>query len=393
MRIVQIGPYPIERGKVCGGVEASVFGLSQGQSNIHEVHVFDVPRIGGRSAVDKDGLVMVHRFCNTGKRQYQTAHQIAAMAKEICSLCPDVCHIHGTGLFSWLMFKALRAEGQKVVVTVHGLVRVEKRNQLKKHFTAKTLFQCLYQGWVEKRFLEQLSLAVADTEYVRDMVNRYPIRKKPVMHVVPQGINEDFFSMRCSADSCVLLSVGAIGSRKGHLLTLQAFERLRETGVDARLVIVGTIADQTYLEQLESALSISKYKDGVRLYTNLSSENLKQLYKEAHLFVLHSEEESQGIVFAEAMATGLPIVATRVGGIPYVVMDGENGLLTEYGDVKAFADAMACLMTDGNRWLGMSEISRKLAQDYHWSAISEKMMRVYHSVVEINKRTEELQLC
>lgn len=384
MRIVQIGVYPVSSDCIRGGVEASVYGLAQEQGRANEVHVFDTPRIGGHDVVEQDGSVIVHRFCNTGKRQYQTAGQVALIAKEICALAPDMCHIHGTGLFSWLMFKALKAQGQTVLVTVHGLIRVEKRNQLKKHFTIKSFSQCLYQGWVERHFLSQLPLAIVDTEYVSDMVNRYPIRKKPAMYVIPQGVNEDYFSMCCSTDSCVILSVGAIGLRKGHLLTLRAYERLREEGVDARMVIVGTIAEQAYLEQLQSALSISKYKESVQLYTDLSDENLKQLYKEAHLFVLHSEEESQGIVFAEAMATGLPIVATQVGGIPYVVMNGENGLLTEYGDVNAFADAMACLMTDGNKWMEMSDVSRKLAQDYHWSVIGEKVMRLYHSVVEIN---------
>lgn len=384
MRIVQIGAYPVSSDCIGGGVEASVYGLAQEQSLAHEVHVFDVPRIGGRKAVDKEGSVIVHRFCNTGKRQYQTARQVASMAQEICELRPDVCHVHGTGLFSWMMFRTLKSQGQKMIVTVHGLIRVEKRNQLKKHITAKRLFQCLYQSRVERRFLTHLPLAIVDTEYVRGMVSRYPIRKKPVMYVVPQGIDEDFFLMKCATDSSVILSVGAIGSRKGHLLTLRAFELLREEGVDARLVIVGTVAEQAYLEQLQAALANSKFRESVQLYTNLPVENLKQLYKEAHLFVLHSEEESQGIVFAEAMATGLPIVSTHVGGIPYVVMSRKNGLLTRYGDVKAFADAMACLMTDRNKWMGMSDASRELAQDYHWSVISEKILRIYHTVVEIN---------
>ena len=270
------------------------------------------------------------------------------------------------------------------MVTIHGLVMVEKRNALKKKMSAKSLFQYMYQSWVEKRFLTQLPMAIVDTEYVSDMVNHYPIQRKPTMCVIPQGIDEKFFSMNCSSDSRVILSVGAIGSRKGHLLTLSAFERLMEKGVEAQLVIAGTIAEQAYLERLQSAVANSKYRDSVRLYINLPNEDLKQLYKESHLFVLHSEEESQGIVFAEAMAMGMPVVSTYVGGIPYVVKHEDNGLLTEYGDVEAFASAMACLMTDGNKWLAMSDASRKLSQDYHWPSISDRVMQHYHSVVEIN---------
>ena len=100
------------------------------------------------------------------------------------------------------------------------------------------------------------------------------------------------------------------------------------------------------------------------------------------MFVLHSEEESQGIVFAEAMATGMPIVATRAGGIPFVVAHGKNGLLSGYGDVKTFAENIGRLMKDQTQWQAMSDASRILAQNYHWTAISASVMRLYQSVVE-----------
>jgi glycosyltransferase involved in cell wall biosynthesis len=158
------------------------------------------------------------------------------------------------------------------------------------------------------------------------------------MHVIPQGIDEAFFSLNCSKDSRMILSVGAIGERKGHLLTLKAFELAEEKGMDVRLVIAGTIADKQYLERLQNAVAQSKYKAQVSLFTDLTDEALKQLYEKAHLFALHSEEESQGIVFAEAMATGLPVVATKIGGIPYVVADGKSGLLCPFGKVEAMAE-------------------------------------------------------
>ena len=296
------------------------------------------------------------------------------------SLQPDVCHVHGTNLFAWKMYKRLKKEGLPCVVTVHGLARVEKKNALKKGFSIKGFVQYLYQGWVEKRFLGQLPMAIVDTEYVNDMINSYPIRRKPMMYVVPQGIDEDFYGVSCSQN--VILSVGAIGNRKGHLITLRAFERLREEGFDAQLVIAGTVAEQSYLGQLRSVILNSQYKENIRLCTDLPKEDLRQLYQEAHLFVLHSEEESQGIVFAEAMATGMPIVATRAGGIPFVVAHGRNGLLSGYGDVKTFAENIGRLMKDQTQWQAMSDASRILAQNYHWTAISASVMRLYQSVVE-----------
>ena len=137
-RIIQIGPFPQSIDCVRGGVEASVFGLAKAQSASHEVHVFDIPRIGGNRDVEKVEGFTVHRFCNQGGRQFAAGRQVSEMAKEIQALRPDVCHIHGTGLFSWLMYRELKKMRLPVIVTVHGLIRVEKRNALKKDFSAKS---------------------------------------------------------------------------------------------------------------------------------------------------------------------------------------------------------------------------------------------------------------
>lgn len=377
MRIVQIGLYPLSPDRIHGGVEASVYGLAQEQSRANEVHVFDFPRIGGERKEEKDGNVLVHRYCNKGKRQLQTIELVKQMANAICALSPDVCHIHGTNLFSWWMYKRLTQWKQKVVVTIHGLVCVEKRNRLKKSFSLKRVFQYLYQGSVEKRFLSHLPIAIVDTEYVKEKINAYPIHRKPTMFVIPQGINANYFGISCSPDSRVVLSVGAIGERKGHLLTLKSFERVREAGIEARLMIVGSIADQTYFQLLQKAIEESTFSNDVTLYVDLPEKDLMALYRGSHLFALHTEEESQGIVFAEAMATGMPVVSTRVGGVPYVVIEGVNGLLVQNGDVEGFANHIALMLKDDAKWKLFSESAVQLSNNYHWSVISNRIDGVY----------------
>lgn len=376
MRIIQIGPYPQSSDCIRGGVEASVYGLAQEQSKSFEVHVFDFPRISETDRVERDGNVIVHRFCNRGSRQISTVRQAKRVVQEILALSPDVCHIHGTGLFAWLIYMWLR-NACKVVVTIHGLVLVEKRNLLKHKPSPKRLFQYFYQGMVEKIFLSQIPVAIVDTEYVKGMVEQYPIKKKPVLFVVPQGVNEDFFSLQCSAESNVLLSVGSMGERKGHLFTLKAFELLREQGIDCKLTIAGVVANQSYYERLCRAVDESVYKKDVELFIDLPSDKLEQLYQESHVFVLHSQEESQGIVFAEAMATGMPVVSTRVGGIPFVVQHEETGLLSDYTDVKSFAAHVGLILTQLNKWQSMSTSSKQKASEYHWSHISNVIKDIY----------------
>lgn len=380
MRIVQIGPYPLSNDCIRGGVEASVYGLAKELGRENEVHVFDYPRIGGSNEVVLDGTVWVHRFQNKGRRQMATTSQVNSVAEEIVRLKPNVCHIHGTGLYPFVMYRALKKRNLQIIVTVHGLVIVEKLNALKKQFTLKRLTQLIYQSWAEIRLLTKLPMAIVDTEYVKEKIKRYPIHNKPLMYVIPQGIDEDFFSICCSDKSKNVLSVGAIGERKGHLKTLKAYELLRQWGENSNLVIAGAVADKDYLKHLQIAIDESDYRDQISLYLNVSNESLKQLYKEARLFVLYTQEESQGIVYGEAMAIGLPIVTTRVGGVPYVVKEGMTGLLSEYGDIDAFASNIQNLLKDEARWDAMSKASIHRAQDYHWHAVTERIMELYQKI-------------
>lgn len=380
MRIVQIGSYPLSCDCIKGGVEASVYGLAQEQSRTSEVHVFDAPRIGGNDITEKDGGVIVHRFCNTGQRQAASFRQVKTMAKEIGALHPDICHIHGTGMFSWLVYRRLKRMSMKIAVTVHGLALVEKRNLLKKNITVKRVLQYGYQGMVEMRLLSHVPMVIVDTDYVKEMVNAYPIRRKPVVQVIPQGINEDYYGIRCSEEPRALLSVGAIGERKGHLFTLQAFELARKMGVECKLCIVGTMADGMYYERLCDSIAKSEFRNDIELHVDVPDVVLRQMYASAHIFVLHTEEESQGIAFAEAMATGMPVVSTKVGGVPFVVDDRNTGLLSDYADVNAFADNIRLLMKNLQMWKDMSLAAQKKASHYSWSSIAKEVQNYYRQL-------------
>ena len=388
-RVVQIGPYPQSADCIRGGVEASVYGLAQEQGKSMDVHVFDMPRMEMNNVVKREGNVIVHRYNNPGKRQASVSLQVGKMIQEIKALNPDICHIHGTGLFAWLMYRGLTKEKLTVIVTVHGLIRVEKRNQLKARFSLKRFAQYLYQGAVEKRLLRQLPIAIVDTEYVKQMISRYPIRRKPRMYVIPQGINKDFFSLNCSQESRILLSVGAMGSRKGHLISLEAFERLRQEGIDAELIVAGTIAEQTYYDRIIQFVGGSDYKDSIHVKINLPQQELQELYEKAHLFVLHSEEESQGIVFAEAMATGMPVVSTNVGGVPCVVRHNISGLLSEYGDVQLFKENIKAILENKKMWQSMSMESKRYAEAYQWQVINKKIVELYQSILVNKARSEK----
>lgn len=377
--IVQIGSYPLSPKCIHGGVEASVYGLVQELAKIHTVDVFDVPRIGEKDRVEQQGSLTIHRYANPGKHNIDAVLRLEEMVRDIVALGPEICHVHGTGAFAKQMYLALQLYGITMMLTVHGILREEKKQALLRKPSLKALYQYVVQSRDERELLEAAPKIIVDTAYVENKLKAYGLKHLPEMHVILQGIDEVFYGIKCNPKSNVILSVGAMAPRKGHVYTMEMFRQLRAKGIDARLRIVGALADKAYYEQLQQMIGASPYKSDISLEVNLPREELLNAYAEAKLFVLHSREESQGIVFAEAMAVGLPVVATKIGGIPHVVVEGKSGLLCPYGDVEAMADMVEQLMTDETKWREFSNTAREVAKDYSWRDIAERIVRLYNN--------------
>lgn len=391
MKIVQIGVYPISAECIRGGVESSVYGLVQalarnderfkvnGESQ-HIVYVFDVPRLGEKDRVERYGNLTIHRYANPCTHNKDAVLRINEMVRDIVALGPEVCHVHGTGAFSKEIYFALQRYGIKTVVTVHGIAREEKKQALFRKPSLKALYQLYVQTRDERELLNAVPKIIVDTAYVEDKLSTYGLTRVPEMHVIPQGIDEKFYSIKCNPKSNVILCVGAIAPRKGHFYTVEMFNQLRAKGIDAKLRIIGSLADKAYYEILNRKIGDTKYKEDISLEVNVPREELLKAYAAARLFVLHSREESQGIVFAEAMATGLPVVATKIGGIPYVVADGKSGLLCPYADVDAMTEMVAKLLTDESLWQRYSDAAKEIAKNYSWKDIAERIVGLYNAI-------------
>jgi glycosyltransferase involved in cell wall biosynthesis len=156
----------------------------------------------------------------------------------------------------------------------------------------------------------------------------------------------------------VVLYVGRLDPEKSVGRILLAFERIASIVPDARLVLVGQGTEAERLQRQARQLSAWSRITflGVRAH-----EALPQCYQAADLFLFASETETQGLVLAEAAASGLPAVAVSAPGADEVVRDGDTGLLTK-GDPAALAEAAVGLLLDGARRRSMAERARLVAE-------------------------------
>ncbi|HEU4699166.1 MAG TPA: glycosyltransferase [Gemmatimonadales bacterium] len=173
------------------------------------------------------------------------------------------------------------------------------------------------------------------------------------------------------------LAVARLVARKGQADLLRAWtllERGRFT-----LELVGRGADEAELRALAAALGIA---DEVRFTGVLSHRELAERYRAADLFTLVPYDEAFGNVFAEALAAGLPIVGSDVGGIPELVTDGVHGTLLAPGDPAAIAAAIRALADDPGRRAAMAARNRRHAEaTLGWDVVTGQYLALYDELL------------
>lgn len=154
-----------------------------------------------------------------------------------------------------------------------------------------------------------------------------------------------------------VLFLGRIGERKGVFDLIRAADRLRDT--DVRFFIAG----DGDVEGAKAAIRAADLMNKVEVLGWVDNRQVVELLWRSDLYALPSYDEGLPMGILEAMAAGLPIIATPVGGIPDAVIDGANGYLIEPGDSEALADRISRYSTDEAAWLQASRLSRKHADE------------------------------
>jgi glycosyltransferase involved in cell wall biosynthesis len=205
---------------------------------------------------------------------------------------------------------------------------------------------------------------------------------------VPNGVDIDKFSNPRHASGVLqkyglpstgplVLCVCRISRNKGLHYLLQATSKLKTMIGTLSVLIVGPSRDKEYKNWLVNMAINLGVADVVHFRENVPDDDLTRLYSQADLFVLPSEQETLPLVVLEAMAAGCPLIATSVGGIPDIVVNGENGLLIDPGNAEEIVEGVSMLLNDDNLRMKLSEQGRRTARDYSWKNIALRTVDVY----------------
>jgi glycogen synthase len=309
------------------------------------------------------------------------------------------CHTWYTHLGGLLVQKA---HGIPLVITVHSLepLRPWKREQLGGGYDLSS--------WVERTALESADAVIAVSEGTRDDVLRHFAVEPERVHIIHNGIDAEFFSPDPGTDALerhgiepgrpYVLFVGRITRQKGIVHLVRAIRLLDpEIGV---VLAAGQPDTPELAAEVEAGVSAARRERAnvVWIPEMVSREETRQLYSHAAIFVCPSVYEPFGITNLEAMACERPVVATAVGGIPEVVVDGETGLLVPVAfdpdepmtpldpDQLAadLASAINRLMADPALRERMGVAGRRRAiERFSWSSIATRTAALYDEVCAV----------
>lgn len=353
MKILQIIPY------FCfGGAETMCENLTYALKAMgHEVNVVSLlpERTPIASRMEEAGIRIVY----LDKKLGLDVSMIPKLAKVMKQLRPDVVHTH-LNVLKYAVPAAKLAGIRNCVHTVHNVAQEEAEGRV-----VQTISRIYFRnGWVTP---VALSPKVQDS-----LVDFYGLERKAVP-VICNGIDLS----RCiprenyAARETRLIHVGRFNEQKNHRGLLEAFRLVLQEHPQCTLDLLG---DGELRQQMETYARELGIWDKVRFLG--SQSNVYAYLKEADIFLMPSKFEGMPMTIIEAMGTGLPVVASPVGGIPDMLTHGESGLLASE-DPNEFARAVGLLVSDEALRSRLGKRARQESSRFTAEYMAEQYCTVY----------------
>lgn len=384
LNVVMIATYPFEPGKIVGGIESVTSTL--------------VPALAAQDDIDKltvlrfhDGEVPVHtrregdkvevRYLrgqprlSVATRSILDVRQARRIIKE---LQPDVVHAQEIGMRGDIATQIT----PNAVVTVHGLVHVETKMQAQASFKEKLRFYFVES--MVKRVLRRAKVVISISEYdAKELAGLVHGTRMSI----PNPTASEFFELSPSGPTDPrLLFAGVLSPRKNPEALLNAFAIARKKVPAAKLIMVGPQPDAAYAQTIRDQADRLGLGDSIEFVGLVENERLRDEIQQARAVVLFSREETAPTILAQAMAAGKPVVSSRVGGVPEMVSDGENGYLVEQGDEEGFAERMIALLDDQNLALELGARGHTMALDrFEPNAVARRTIEAYRHAIGVQQ--------
>lgn len=392
MKIVMIvylyPPFP-------GGVAESVYRLCSELVNLgHQITVFTTDSFNNEKAPKNEVAngITVKRMSKIFPDKLISGKSILnpfKIIKELNIEKPDIIHLHGFG-FIGNEIAVLFKRNVPIILTTHGPGWSHDPNRA---WYLHVMWQ-IYLKLLGFKILRKINKVVALSPHEFPYWGKWHVPTSK-LEIIPWGINKDcfiphdgiLFRNQWKLHGPILLFVGSHHPSKGPQRLIMALPEILKDFPSATVVMCGPeLGYKTQLETLSYKLGVNK---NVLFLGYISRDELLKAYTACDIFVLPTDYEAFGIVLAEAMALGKPIVASNTGAVPYVVEDGGNGFLIDKSDISLLSEKIKILLNDDTLRLSFGAHSKKLSLKYQWDNIGHLYENIYTSFVSSELSTKK----
>jgi len=308
-----------------------------------------------------DGIDSVN-FPDTGKMSY--LKYASAAAREARLFKPDIVHVHyAGGLGLW----GLKTKLRPLVVSVWGSDVVDLPS--KPHYR-----------WLIKRVLRKATHVTATSRMLMEATVELQPSAMGKITVVPFGVNvPDRYQEQPEPEPVKICFAKNLKLIAGPDILLRAMTRVVGEIPDVVLNIAGTGEATGHVRRMIAQLNLTNH---VNMVGFIENDRIYSFYQDHHFMVMPSVKEAFGVAALESLACGRPVVASKVGGIPEVLVDNETGILVDKGDPDKLAAAIIRLARDAALRERMGRAGHQFVKDnFTWERSLDLMVDVYNRVL------------
>lgn len=370
LRVVMVTPnFPLVGGIINGGIEGAALYLCQ-ELNKHEE--IDLNIIVPFAPIDEAGLKNVHNlkvYALAGNKSasFLDPFYFAKVRKAIERLAPDVVHFQGVALWSkWYPLPN--------VVTVHGIA--ERDVLYKGSFLSSRLKYSilrLSEGMARKK----IHNVIAISPYVKIFLAN---SEKQLIWDIPNPVADEYFMVKRGPVPQRIFSASHIAPIKNIKSLIKAFAAIVARDPRAELRLAGAGQDSMYGRECRALAESMGLQRHVNFLGSLPSHLLSRELSQAACFALCSYQENAPLSVSEAMASGVPIVASNVGGLAWMVEDGHSGKLVNPRDVSSIASGLEWVLFSGHSDDLGRNAKHKAEAGYRSAIVAQKTIEVYRQL-------------
>ena len=309
----------------------------------------------------------------------------------------DILHCHTMQRLANLVRMAAGANKIPYIVSFHGGFFDVPESEIREMM--KPLRHTINYGKIvdvltqKSRFLDDADgiLCVGYNEYETTR-ERFPGK---LVEYLPNGVDFEKFQQGDGAgfrkkhnipnDRKVILCLSRIDYQKNQLLLLELLNSLKNDRPEKHLLLIGPISSETYYNRITTTLQTYNLQDKCTIIPGLRADDadLVSAYQAADYFILPSIHEPFGIVVLEAWSAGVPVIASRVGGLQRLIDDRTTGLFFESESSKSLIDTFKDLETHEDLQNRLRENAYEdVKKNYTWDIIAERLIDFYNNVIE-----------